>query len=57
LERHAGGWLVVKNQPAGGQFQHPPMDKTHSGAATNPASPPVPDVGGFLKNQPAPSKQ
>jgi hypothetical protein len=57
LERHAGGWLVVRNQPAGGQFQHPPTDKTHSGTAPNSASPSMPDVGGYLKDHPAPSKQ
>jgi hypothetical protein len=57
LERHAGGWLVLRNQPGGGQFQHPPMDKTHSGAAANPATPSMPDVGAFLKNHPAPGKQ
>lgn len=57
LERHAGGWLVVSNQPAAGQFQHPPMDKSPSSAAPNSASPPMPDVGSFLKDHPAPSKQ
>ncbi|MBZ5501294.1 MAG: hypothetical protein LAN59_03500 [Acidobacteriia bacterium] len=57
LERHAGGWLVLRNQAAGGQFQHPPTDKTHSGAAPNSASPSLPDVGGYLKDHPAPSKQ
>jgi len=57
LERHAGGWLVVRNQPAAGQFQHPPMDKTHSSTAPNSASPSLPDVGGYLKDHPAPSKQ
>ena len=32
LERHAGDWIVLGNKPKGGQFVHPPMDKTHSGA-------------------------
>lgn len=57
LERHAGGWLVVRNQPAAGQFQHPPTDQSHSGTAPNSASPSLPDVGSFLKDHPAPSKQ
>jgi hypothetical protein len=54
LERHANGWLVTRNQPAGGQFVHPPMDKIHSpmsGGATPPASASgMPDVTDFLKN-------
>jgi hypothetical protein len=33
LERHAGDWIVVKSQPVGGQFSHPPMDQTHSNMA------------------------
>ena len=52
LQRHANGWLVTHSQPADGQFVHPPMDKTHSGAATNPsapATPPTPDVSDFLR--------
>ena len=57
LERHAGGWLVVKNQPAAGQFQHPPMDQSHSGTAPNSTTPSLPDVGGYLKDHPAPTKQ
>jgi hypothetical protein len=55
LERHANGWLVMRNQPAGGQFVHPPMDKIHSpmsaGATTPPASASgMPDLTDFLKN-------
>ena len=56
LERHANGWLVMRNQPAGGQFVHPPMDKVHSGMSGNTAPPPasgMPDVTDFLKNHPA----
>lgn len=30
LEEHGGSWIVTHSQPAGGQFSHPPMDKTHS---------------------------
>lgn len=58
LERHANGWLVMRNQPAGGQFVHPPMDKVHSGMSGNAAPPPasgMPDVTDFLKNHPTPS--
>jgi hypothetical protein len=55
LERHANGWLVMRNQPAGGQFVHPPMDKIHSpmsGVATTPpaSASGMPDVTDFLKN-------
>lgn len=57
LERHAGGWLVLQNTPAGGQFQHPPMDATHSGAAASPTTPSMPNVGNYLKDHPAPNKQ
>jgi hypothetical protein len=50
LERHGGGWLVVRNQPSSaGQFAHPPMDKVHSGGA----APPLPDVSAFLKSHPS----
>ena len=55
LERHAGDWIVLSNQPSGGQFTHPPMDKTHSGAATNPAAQNLPDVSGFLKDHTPPA--
>ncbi len=55
LERHGNGWLVVHSQPSDGQFVHPPMDKVHSGATTNPAAPGTPDVTDFLKNHPKPS--
>lgn len=53
LERHGGGWIVVRNQPGGGQFAHPPMDPTHSGAATGPAQMPMPDVNSYF-NKTAP---
>ncbi|HKV04491.1 MAG TPA: hypothetical protein VJO53_05205 [Candidatus Acidoferrales bacterium] len=52
LERHAGGWIVVRNQPGGGQFAHPPMDKIHSGAGPPSEQPQMPDVADFLKKQP-----
>ena len=57
LERHADGWLVMRSQPGDGQFVHPPMDKNHSGMATNAAAPPpgMPDITDFLKNHPAPN--
>ncbi|HXQ27611.1 MAG TPA: hypothetical protein VN822_14485 [Candidatus Acidoferrales bacterium] len=51
LQRHATGWLVMHSQPADGQFVHPPMDKSHSGAAnpSAPAAPSTPDVSDFLR--------
>ncbi len=51
LERQAGTWIVLSNQPSGGPFAHPPMDKTHSGSASNPVTEPMPDVSDFLKNR------
>jgi len=55
LERHGNGWLVLKSQPSNGEFVHPPMDKTHSGAATPnaPSGSSAPSVTDFLKNQPS----
>jgi hypothetical protein len=55
LERQGGGWLVVNDQPAGGQFAHPPMDQAHSGMSGAPDSsaPGMPDVQEFLKTHPA----
>lgn len=38
LTRHANGWLVLSDQPADGEFVHPPTDKVHSGLG-NPANP------------------
>jgi hypothetical protein len=51
LERHAGDWIVRSNKPAGGQFVHPPMDKTHSGTAGSAGQGSMPDLSDFLKNQ------
>jgi len=54
LERHANGWLVMRSQPADGQFVHPPMDKIHSGAASSPSASPdssMPDVSDIFKNR------
>jgi hypothetical protein len=56
LSRHADGWLVVKNQPGDGQFVHPPMDKTHSGATPDSTNPSFPDFHDFMKKQPPPNK-
>jgi hypothetical protein len=56
LNRHADGWLVVKNQPGDGQFVHPPMDKIHSGAGPDSATPSFPDFHDFMKKQPPPNK-
>jgi hypothetical protein len=51
LERHGGGWIVVRNQPGGGQFAHPPMDRTHTGAAPGSGQMPMPDVNDFFKKK------
>lgn len=52
LNRHAGGWLVTKSQPGGGQFAHPPTDQNHAGTAPGAQSPSMPDVHDFFKNAP-----
>lgn len=55
LARHANGWLVLSNQPSGGQFEHPPMDKTHSGLGSPTAAPAtgsqMPDFTDLVKPQ------
>lgn len=56
LSRNADGWVVVKNQPGQGQFAHPPMDKTHSGALPDSANPSFPDIHQFMKQEPPPNK-
>lgn len=62
LERSAGGWKVLKSQPAGGPMAHPPMDGQHpvpSGPSTQatPANPqlhwPSDGPGKDAKPQPA----
>lgn len=62
LDRHANGWLVMRSQPGGGQFEHPPMDKIHSGvpAQASPSSDSAsgpPSLDNLLKRFPPPSKQ
>jgi hypothetical protein len=52
LERHAGSWIILRSQPAGGQFAHPPLDKAHSGTASDPAHPAIPNIHEFFKNAP-----
>jgi len=49
LERHAGDWVVLKSHPAGGQFEHPPMDKTHSGAPADAVHTGMPDIHEIIK--------
>lgn len=56
LERQASGWIVVRSQPSGGQFSHPPMDAAHSPAKGAPPSASLPDLTGFTKSQP-PTKE
>ena len=56
LERHAGDWIVLSNHPSGGQFAHPPMDKTHSGAAASSSTQALPDVSEYLKSLPSAGK-
>lgn len=43
LQRHGSGWLVSHSQPAGGQFAHPPMDKTHAGIGSPHTIPKIQD--------------
>lgn len=50
LQRHPGGWIVTRSQPGGGQLAHPPMDQSHTGAASGSSPMPMPDMTGFLKN-------
>jgi hypothetical protein len=56
LERHAGTWIVVRSQPAGGQFEHPPMDKMHSGTTSDASHPAIPNIHEFFKNVPPPGE-
>jgi hypothetical protein len=49
LSRHAKDWLVLRSQPGGGQFAHPPMDKTLSGMAENSQLPGSPNLRRFYK--------
>jgi len=55
LQRHAGGWIVLRSEPSGGQFAHPAMDRTHSGGISTSGAAPsgVPDVTDYLKALPA----
>jgi hypothetical protein len=56
LERHAGDWVVVKSQPVGGQFSHPPMDQTHSNVApSGPVHSAMPNIDDFFKGAPHPA--
>jgi hypothetical protein len=52
LERHAGDWIILRSQPSGGEFSHPPMDQTHSGLASGKAGTGMPDVRDILKTNP-----
>ena len=59
LERHGNGWLVTKDEPANGQFVHPPMDQVHSDGSSGAPSPSgsgMPDVHEFLKTHPTTNK-
>ena len=57
LQRHAGGWIVVSSEPAGGQFAHPPMDKAHAAVGQPPADPQFPDFSDFIKRKEAEKQQ
>lgn len=50
LSRHAKDWLVMRSQPGGGQFAHPPLDKTHSGMAENSQPAGSPNLRQFYKS-------
>lgn len=53
LVRHGKDWDVVSSQPAGGQFAHPPLDKTHSTMPGNPQSSGSPNLKRFYKDDPS----
>lgn len=57
LERHANGWIVLRSQPSGGQFSHPPMDATHSGTGSGKQASSIPDMTDFVKSKPAPKNK
>jgi len=50
LTRKGNDWVVERSQPGGGQFAHPPLDKTHSGTAGNATPPGTPDLRRFYKD-------
>lgn len=54
LERHAGDWIVVRSEPAGGDIAHPPMDETHSGMPLGPVHSGIPTINDFFKPGPPP---
>jgi hypothetical protein len=49
LSRHAKDWLVMRSQSGGGEFAHPPMDKTHSGMVENSQPAGSPNLRRFYK--------
>jgi hypothetical protein len=53
LARQGNDWVVVSSQPAGGQFAHPPVDKTHSTMPGNPQSSGSPNLKRFYKDDPS----
>jgi len=58
LERHGKGWLVLKDEPAEGQFVHPPMDRAHSGLTLpNSSATGMPDVHEFFQSHAATRSQ
>lgn len=48
LSRHANDWIVLRSQPAGGQFTHPPMDETHRGTPASPRPRALPNISDFF---------
>jgi len=56
LQRQSDGWVVTRSRPSGGQYSHPPMDSTHSGANPNSPSSAMPQMPDFVKAPPPPQK-
>lgn len=61
LSRHANDWIVLRSQPGGGQFAHPPLDEAHRGTAATPRPGALPHINDFFPpdspngNRPRPS--
>jgi hypothetical protein len=48
LSRHANDWIVLRSQPTGGQFAHPPLDEAHRGTAAAPRPGTLPHINDFF---------
>jgi len=55
LSRQGNDWSVLRGESGSGGFQHPPMDKAHSGAPSDAPAPATPDLKRFYKHDSASS--